>query len=85
MQQKPSKTTNKKIADTIGLDQINELLANQRKLTWMNIKVGMLRGFGGVIGAALAILLIGFLVTQLGGLPVIGEFLQKIGSAANIQ
>jgi hypothetical protein len=73
------------ITDAIGLDQINELLANQRKLTWMNIKVGMLRGFGGVIGAALAILIIGFLVAELGGLPIIGEFLQKIGSAANVQ
>lgn len=81
----PKNTKPHSIADAIGLDQINELLANQRKLTWMNIKVGMLRGFGGVIGAALAILIIGFLVTELGGLPIIGEFLHKIGSAANVQ
>lgn len=75
----------KSITDSIGLDQINDLLANQRKLTWLNIKVGMLRGFGGVIGAALAILLIGFLVAKLGGLPIIGDFLQKIGNATSVQ
>ncbi len=74
-----------KIVDTIGLDHVNELLANQRKLTWLNIKVGMLRGFGGVIGAAIAILLIGFLVSRLGGLPLIGEFVRSIGEAANLQ
>lgn len=75
----------KSITDSIGLDQINDLLANQRKLTWLNIKVGMLRGFGGVIGAALAILLIGFLVAKFGGLPIIGDFLQKIGNATSTQ
>lgn len=74
-----------KIVDTIGLDQVNELLANERKLTWLNIKVGMLRGFGGVLGAALAILLIGFLVSKLGGLPLIGDFIRSIGEAANLQ
>lgn len=75
----------KSITDSIGLDQINDLLANQRKLTWLNIKVGMLRGFGGVIGAALAILLIGFLVAKFGGLPIIGDFLQKISNATSTQ
>ena len=72
------------LAETLGLDQVNELLSNDKKLYWMNIKVGILRGFGGVLGAALAILLIGFLVSKFGGAPVIGEFIHKVGQAAGL-
>ncbi len=70
------------LAETLGLDQVNELLSNEKKLYWMNVKVGMLRGFGGVLGAALAILLIGFLVAKFGGIPIIGDFLHKLSSAS---
>lgn len=72
------------LAEALGLDQVNELLTNERKLYWMNIKVGMLRGFGGVLGAAIALLLIGFLIAKFGGLPYIGEFLHKLGAASGL-
>lgn len=66
-----------------GLDTLNELLHNKRKLFWLNIQTGFVRGVAGVVGAAIAIVLIGFLVTKLGGLPYIGDFLQSLESATN--
>lgn len=80
-----SKNINRKIptelADATGLDSITELINNKRKLFWLNTTTGFTRGFFGVLGAAFAVVLIGFLVAQLGWLPVIGDFLQKLGSA----
>lgn len=67
--------------DLVSLDGILEILKNKRKLLWLNFKAGFVRGFAGVIGAALAIVLIGFVVAKLGGLPVIGEFIKQIGDA----
>lgn len=67
--------------DLVSLDGILETLKNKRKLLWLNFKSGFVRGFAGVIGAALAIVLIGFVVAKLGGLPVIGEFIKQIGDA----
>ncbi len=40
--------------------------------------VGFASGIGGVLGAALIIILLGFLVSKLGTIPFIGEILQKI-------
>ena len=78
---KPANKDTAKVADSLGLDNINELLGDSKKLWWLNFKTGLIRGFGGVLGAALAIVIIGFLVAQLGGLPLIGEFFKKIGEA----
>lgn len=83
MPQKNSKNqkVSAKIADATGLDSITELVNNKRKLFWLNAKTGFTRGFFGVIGAGIAVLFISFLVAQLGWLPVIGEFIQKLGSS----
>ena len=74
----------KKVLDSTGLDAINELLNSPAKLFWLNFRTGFTRGLAGAFGAAVAIVIIGFLVTQFGGAPLIGEFLQKIGAAAKI-
>ena len=43
--------------------------------------LGLASGMGWIIGATFVILLIGFLVSRLGGVPLIGEILEKINSA----
>lgn len=52
---------------------------------WMLIKrgflIGLASGVGGVIGAALIIILLGYLVSKLGGTPLIGDFLQEINQS----
>lgn len=78
---KDTKPSTAKLVEPVGLETINELLGNNKKLWWLNFKTGLIRGFSGVLGAALAIVIIGFLVAQLGGLPWIGEFFKKIGEA----
>lgn len=78
---KTEKQNNGKLAGPVGLDVVSELLSNNKKLWWLNFKTGLIRGFAGVLGAALAIVIIGFLVAQFGGLPWIGEFFKKIGEA----
>lgn len=68
--------------ELLSLDAALELLQDRRKLFWLNFKAGFVRGFAGVIGAVLAILIIGYLVANLGGVPVIGDFIKDIGEAA---
>ena len=65
----------------ISLDGVMELIQNPRKLLWVNFKAGFVRGFAGVIGAALAIVVVSFMVAKLGGIPLIGDFLNHIGNA----
>jgi len=78
----PTKNSNPRdLASTIGLDEINDLLQNKRKLFWLNVQTGLTRGFAGVVGAAIAVVLIGFLVARLAGVPFIGDFLHDLGSA----
>ncbi|MFO0862411.1 MAG: DUF5665 domain-containing protein [Candidatus Saccharibacteria bacterium] len=81
MVNKQSPDANKEIIASLGLEQINELLGNKKKLWWLNFQTGFVRGFAGVLGAAVIIVLIGFLVTVFGGLPYIGHILQQIGAA----
>ncbi len=65
----------------ISLDGIIEILDNPKKLFWLNFKAGFIRGFAGILGAALAIIIIGFLVARLGGVPLIGDIINQIGDA----
>lgn len=80
--QKPSRL-DRKATDSVSLDTVAELLHNPRKLWWLNFKTGLTRGFAGVLGAALAIVIIGFLVAKLGGLPIVGDFLREVGNATS--
>lgn len=66
---------------SISLDSLMELVENPSKMLWINFKAGFVRGFAGIIGAAVAFIVIGFLVAKLGGLPIIGDFLKQIGEA----
>jgi hypothetical protein len=43
--------------------------------------IGLASGIGGVIGAALVILLLGYLVNKLGWVPFFGKILEKINQA----
>ncbi len=67
--------------DLVSLDGILEILKNKKKLLWLNFKAGFVRGFAGVLGAAVAIVLVTIMVAKLGGIPVIGQFLKQIGDA----
>jgi hypothetical protein len=67
--------------DLISLDGILETLKNKKKLFWLNFKAGFVRGFAGILGAALAVILIGVLATYLGGIPMIGDFIKQISDA----
>lgn len=58
-----------------------ELLQNRRKFAWLNFRAGIYRGLGGVVGAALAIVLIGYLVVIFGGVPWIGNFINDINDS----
>lgn len=42
--------------------------------------IGLFSGIGATIGAALIILLIGFLVRSLGGVPVLGDWLNALSN-----
>ena len=68
-------------SEVLSLDAVLELLQNPRKLFWLNFKAGFVRGFAGVIGAVLALVIIGFLAANLGGLPIIGDIIMEIGKA----
>lgn len=65
----------------ISFDAVLELTNKPGKIFWINFKSGFVRGFAGIMGAGIAVLLIGFLVTRLDGIPLIGDFLKQISEA----
>lgn len=70
------------VLDISGFDEVNELLHNRKKLFWLNFQTGLVRGAATAIGFAIAIVIIGYLVIIFGGIPVIGDVLHDINSAA---
>jgi len=74
-----NKTSKLEVNSVISLDQVLELLSDKKKLYWLNFKAGFIRGFAGVLGAALAVVLLGYLVASFGGLPIIGDFISQLG------
>ena len=67
-----------RVAGLFSSTEFVELLHNRRKFAFLNFRAGLYRGVGGVIGAALAIVLLGYLVYLLGGVPLIGTFFRDI-------
>jgi hypothetical protein len=65
----------------ISFDAVLELIHKPGRIFWINFKTGFIRGFAGILGAGAAIILIGFLVAWLGGIPLIGDFLKQISEA----
>jgi len=49
-------------------------------LIWRAFLFGLASGIGGVIGAALIVTLLGYLIRLLGGPPAIGDWLSNVGS-----
>ncbi len=66
----------------VNMDDFIRLLNSPKRLAWLNFSTGFIRGLASVIGAAIAIVLIGLAVTYLGGIPLIGEFIKQVGQAA---
>lgn len=69
-------------ASKVSFDDFIEMLNSPKRLAWLNFYTGFVRGLASVIGAAIAIVLIGLAVTYLGGIPLIGEFIKQVGQAA---
>ena len=65
----------------VGMRDFIQLMNSPGRLAWLNIYAGFMRGIGGVIGAAVAILAIGLAVNYLGGIPVIGKFISNLAAA----
>jgi hypothetical protein len=68
----------------VSMRDFVEMLNSPKRLAWLNFYTGFIRGLAGVVGAAIAVVLIGAAVVYLGGIPVIGEFIQKVGEAAGM-
>lgn len=67
-----------KVAGLLAFDAMIELVQSKKKFFWLNFMAGIWRGIGGIMGAALAIVLLGYIVSLLGGLPLLGNFLRDI-------
>lgn len=82
---RPKELTNtaEDIKKSLSFDAVVELIQSPWKLFWLNFKTGFVRGFAGVLGAAVAVVLIGFLVTIFGGLPYIGTLIKSIEHAVS--
>jgi hypothetical protein len=52
-------------------------------LVWRGFLVGLASGLGATIGVALVLALLGFILRELGGLPIVGEWLQGVGNNLN--
>lgn len=73
-----TRTDADKIAGLLAFDSMIELVQTKRKFFWLNFSAGLWRGIGGVVGAALAIVLLGYIVSLFGGLPLLGNFLRDV-------
>jgi len=69
----------------LGVDELIEVLNSPKRLVWLNFYTGFMKGAGGVLGAAFMLVLIGFALQYLGGVPVIGQFINSIAQAAKVQ
>lgn len=64
------------ITESMGLDEFLELIQSPWRIFWMNFVAGMIRGIGALIGAAVVIALIGWILSKVISLPLIGEKLE---------
>lgn len=69
-------------AGLVGADEFVNLLNDRWRFAWLNMKAGIMRGIGLTIGVALAIVILGYLVTVLGGIPIIGDFISAVNESA---
>lgn len=62
---------------------IEKAYHNPGFLIWRGFLIGLASGIGGVIGVAFIIVLLGLMVSSLGGVPVIGEALRDLFNVIN--
>lgn len=67
----------------VGVDELIDLLNSPKRLGWLRFYGGLMAGIGGVIGAAVVIVLLGVAVKYLGGVPWIGNLLHQISTATH--
>ena len=67
-----------KMAGLLAFDSMIELVQTKRKFFFLNFMAGFWRGVGGVVGAAIIIVLLGYVVSIAGGLPLFGNFLRDV-------
>jgi hypothetical protein len=59
-----------------GLDEFMEYIRSPWKMFWPNLFAGIVRGFGAVIGATIVIAMIGWFLSTLIDIPLIGKSLE---------
>lgn len=63
----------------VELQEFTNYLHSPWRIFWANFLAGTARGLGFLIGAALIITIVGFLITKiLGNIPLVGEFFQAM-------
>jgi len=74
------------VSDEDKLKRFDQLVAVIEKtyhrpasLMGRGLLVGLMSGLGATIGVAIVLALLGFLLRELGGLPIIGEWLSDAG------
>ena len=66
----------------VGVDELITLLNSPKRIAWLRFYGGMMAGAGGVLGAAIILIIIGLAAKHLGGIPWIGDFVHQISNAA---
>lgn len=72
-------------AGLVGAEEFVNLLNDRWRFAWLNFRAGLYRGVGLTLGVALVIVLLGWLVTVLGGIPYIGDFIRDVQESATTQ
>ncbi len=66
----------------VGINELIELLNSPKRLGWLRFYGGLMAGAGGVLGAAVILVLLGFIAQHTGGLPWINHIFRQISNAA---
>ena len=67
-----------KIAEIFSASELVELINDRWRFAWINFRAGFYRGVGTTLGIATVVVLIGYLVVILGGVPGVGSFIKSI-------
>lgn len=75
-----SATEEDKIKSINGLiAAIDKAYHNPGKLAARGFLMGLMSGLGATVGVAIVLAIIGLLIRQFGGIPVIGDWLNELG------
>jgi hypothetical protein len=62
------------------IDDYIDLLGNTKRQLWGSFTRGLIGGFAAVLGATVLVAIVVFILHSLGGLPVVGQYLQNAGN-----